>query len=126
MEGTMEWTPELDATLTDLYEKRLGNSFIASWMRLKSADIRQRLIELGLVKPPTPHTASAPAPTRKALRAAALTHCTDTHGEDAMLGDEDDDDDDGGEMVQYRGRPRGYLMSAEKISQLYRSVGRSY
>jgi hypothetical protein len=47
----MEWTPEKDAQLTELFKKRLGIRFISSWTRWPAPAIRLRLVELGLTSP---------------------------------------------------------------------------
>jgi hypothetical protein len=121
----VEWTPELDTLLIDLYKKRLGNAFIASWMRIQPGLVRDRLVALGLVKPSP--TKVAAAPTRKELRAAAMGHGGDADdaAEDEDLSDDEDDADQHANS-KYRRRPRGYLMSLGEIEALYRSVGRSY
>ncbi|MDB5405598.1 MAG: hypothetical protein JWL84_510 [Rhodospirillales bacterium] len=119
----MEWTPENDAQLTELFKKRLGIRFISSWTRWPAPAIRLRLVELGLASPLSrrgaalvaraPQAASETAPLRQVRELAEL---------EAM----DDDDEDEGDLRASRGCPRGHLVSEAKIAALYRTVGRDY
>ncbi len=114
----MEWTPALDAQLTELYTKRLGIRFIASWTRWPAPAIRLRVVELGLAKPMARRgsalaTGAADAsadslPARAARDLAAL------------------EDEDEGDLRSSRGCPRGHLISEAQIAALYREVGRDY
>src|SRR5438874_2096108 len=100
----MQWTAELDKSLAELHAKRLGNAFIAKWLRLDSSLVRARLAELGLSKA---RSAAAAAPPPTNAPAESL--------------DADDDD-----MVAINGCPRGYLLSERRIASIYQSVGRGY
>jgi hypothetical protein len=125
----MNWTPELDARLIELHEKRLGNRFIASWLRLDPTLVRARLAELGVVKPARNSEAKAAAPALAAppqLPAVAvqIMDLSGTDGADAS--DEGDDDDEAGALISRRGCPRGHLVPEDKIAALYRSAGGRY
>jgi hypothetical protein len=118
----MEWTPENDAQLTELFKKRLGIRFISSWARWPAPAIRIRLVELGLTSPLTrrgatlvaraPQVVSETAPLRQARELADL--------------EDSSDDEDEGDLRASRGCPRGHLVSEAKIAALYRTVGRDY
>ena len=66
----MQWTPELDKAITDLHAKRLGNAFIAKWLRLNPSHVRARLIELGLLKSRSAAAARAAAGTQTVAAAS--------------------------------------------------------
>jgi hypothetical protein len=120
----MEWTPENDAQLTELFKKRLGIRFISSWTRWPAPAIRSRLVELGLASPlsrrgaalvaraPQAPIASEAAPPRQMRESAEI--------------DDLDEDEDEGDLRASRGCPRGHLVSEAKIAALYRTVGRDY
>jgi hypothetical protein len=124
----MEWTAERDATLAELYRKRLGNMFIASWMRLKPAEVRARLRELGLIA--SCHSTAAGNAVRPAapesLSAFPVAGSGGARDDSADKDVGEDEDDDDGAMVSFRGRPKGHLMPESRIAALYRSVGRGY
>jgi hypothetical protein len=120
----MEWTPEKDAQLTELFNKRLGVRFISSWTRWPAPAIRTRLVELGLASPLSRRSAALVA---RAPKVATETAPLRQVRELAELEDlEDDEDDDEGDLRASRGCPRGHLLSEAKIAALYRSVGRDY
>ena len=54
----MNWTAEQDGQLRLLHAKRVGVSFIGSWMRWPSSAVRARLVELGVAKPLPPRATS--------------------------------------------------------------------
>ncbi len=104
----MQWTPELDKAIAELHAKRLGNAFIAKWLRLNPSHVRARLMELGLLKP----------------RSSAASRCAaGLEASDAAKAAEDDEDDD---MITIDGCPRGYLLPERRIASIYQSVGRGY
>jgi hypothetical protein len=110
----MQWTPELDKAITDLHAKRLGNAFIAKWLRLNPSHVRARLMELGLLK----------SRSAAALRAAGTQSVATASNDQASpdrLGDDEDDD-----MVRLSGCPRGYLVPERRIASIYQSLGRGY
>jgi hypothetical protein len=120
----MEWTPEKDAQLTELFKKRLGIRFISSWTRWPAPAIRLRLVELGLTSPLSrrgaalvaraPQASAEVVPLHRAPEAATVEEV------------EDLDDEDEGDLRASRGCPRGHLLSEAKIAALYREVGRDY
>jgi hypothetical protein len=122
----MNWTPELDARLIELHEKRLGNRFIASWLRLDPAQVRTRLAELGLLKGPATKSGAKPvAPGRAAPSPISMiTVETAVSGAEAL--EETPDDEDAGALISRRGCPRGHLVPEEKIAALYRDAGGRY
>src|SRR5437764_15491654 len=99
----MQWTPELDKAITDLHAKRLGNAFIAKWLRLNPSHVRARLIELGLLKSRSAAAARAAAGTQTV---AAASH---DQASPETVGDDDEDD-----MVSLDGCPRGYLVPGRR------------
>lgn len=110
----MQWTAELDKAITELHAKRLGNAFIAKWLRLNPSHVRARLVELGLLK------SRATAASRRL--ACAPTVVGDSYDPTGAVDDHDEDDD----MVRIAGCPRGYLVPERRIASIYESVGRSY
>jgi hypothetical protein len=119
----MEWTPEKDAQLTELFKKRLGIRFISSWTRWPAPAIRTRLVELGLASPLSRRGAALVARAPQAQpEAVALRQAREVVELQAM----DDDDEDEGDLRASRGCPRGHLLSEAKIAALYRNVGRDY
>jgi len=109
----MQWTPELDKAISELHAKRLGNAFIAKWLRINPSHVRAGLIELGLLK----------SRSAAAVRAAATQTVAEPSHDQAgreNLGDEDDD------MVRLDGCPRGYLVPERRIASIYQTLGRGY
>ena len=113
----MEWTAELDKSITELHAKRLGNAFIAKWLHLNPSHVRARLVALGLVKPRSSDPASRPAATSK----GALAGLPDSARTADTAEDADEDD-----MVRIDGCPRGHLLSERRIASIYQNVGRGY
>jgi hypothetical protein len=116
----MEWTPDKDARLTELFKKRLDMRFMSSWTHWPAPAIRARLLELGLTKPHrvaaiVAHAAKAPSETAPLVQACELADI-----------EEVEDDEEMGDLRASRGCPRGHLISEAKISALYRTVGRDY
>jgi hypothetical protein len=122
----MEWTPENDAQLTELFKKRLGIRFISSWTRWPGPAIRVRLVELGLASPLSRRGAALVARTPQAPSETAPLRQTSEPVEIEALDDDDNDDEDEGDLRASRGCPRGHLVSEAKIAALYRSLGRDY
>jgi hypothetical protein len=114
----MRWTADMDARLIELHAKRLGNTFIASWMRVTTFDVRARLVELGL----------KPSPGGKAPFAQAVSGPSHRRSEAEIASGEAfaADDADADEMPPPHGRPRGYLVSEADITAIYRRAGRGY
>jgi len=111
----MVWTPEMDAQLTELHRKRLSLAFITTWMRWPAPAVRARLVELGLVKKPSPKAASLLARTAsRSIEQCDIAEPTD-RGED-----EDED------LRAAPGCPAGHLMPEARIAELYQSTGRNY
>jgi hypothetical protein len=113
----MDWTPELDAQLIDMHNKRVGVRFIASWTRWPAAAIRTRLVELGLAKPLSrrPASAAAPAAIRRSVRPLVAAPRCAAPAELATAEDDEDECD----LRGSRGCPRGYLVSEAQIAELY-------
>ena len=110
----MQWTAELDKAIAELHAKRLGNAFIAKWLRVNPSQLRARLIELGLAK----SRSSAAARRCEAADTFGAAEAQDMAG--ASVEDEDDD------LVSIDGCPRGHLLPERRIASIYRSVGRGY
>ena len=106
----MQWTAEQDLILAELHAKRLGNTFITKWMRISLADVRARLSELGLAKPPASRGTKDPS-------IAAPAELSDL---------ESIDDDDDRDLIVVDGCPRGYLVPEQRIASIYKSIGRGY
>ncbi len=106
----MQWTAEQDRILAELHAKRLGNTFITKWMRISLADVRARLAELGLAKPPASRST-------KGVSIAAPVEVSDLES----IGDDEDDD-----LIVIDGCPRGYLVPEQRIASIYKSIGRGY
>jgi hypothetical protein len=104
----MQWTPELDKAIADLHAKRLGNAFIAKWLRLNPSHVRARLIELGLLK------------SRSAAATQTVAATSHDQASPETIGDDDDD------LVRLDGCPRGYLVPERRIASIYQSLGRGY
>src|SRR5258708_7648302 len=111
----MVWTPEMDAQLTELHRKRLSLAFITTWMRWSAPAVRARLVELGLVKKPSPKAAS--------LIARTATRSIDTSD---TVEAEDRSDDEDEDLRAAPGCPAGHLMPEARITELYQSTGRDY
>ena len=120
----MEWTPEQDAQLTELFKKRLGIRFISSWTRWPAPAVRMRLVELGLASPLSRRGAALIARAPQIVAETAPLRQTVEPAELEALDDNDDEDE--GDLRASRGCPRGHLVSEAKIAALYRSVGRDY
>jgi hypothetical protein len=110
----MQWTPELDKAISDLHAKRLGNAFIAKWLRLNPSHVRARLMELGLLK----------SRSAAAVRAAATQTVADASHD--LAGPENFGDDADDDMVRLDGCPRGYLVPERRIASIYQTLGRGY
>lgn len=113
----MEWTPDQDLQLTDMYRKRLSVRFIADWMRWPAAAVRARLIELGLTLPLSSRATSVVSRANQPAGPAASRHSQADAAEDP---DEDD------ELRASPGCPRGHLLPEAKIAALYSAVGQNY
>jgi hypothetical protein len=116
----MEWTPDKDARLTELFKKRLDMRFMSSWTHWPAPAIRARLLELGLTKPHRVAALVARVPMARSEIAPL--------GQTSELAELEDveDDEEMGDLRASRGCPRGHLVSEAKISALYRTVGRDY
>ena len=68
----MNWTAEQDEQLRVLHAKRVGVSFIVSWMGWPSSAVRARLVELGVAKPLSPRATSITQAAK--VRKAAAAH----------------------------------------------------
>ena len=110
----MDWTPEIDARLKEMYAKGVSQGFIACWLRLPRSAVRARLLEFGLVKTRARRT-TPPRPTKPREDQASKPVGSARHAED-----------DEADIVQLPGCPRGHLMSEGTIAALYRRAGGSY
>ncbi len=117
----MAWTQEEDTKLTELHGKRLGVRFISVWLRQPAAQVRCRLIELGLEKPLSTKASQTVARTKKQVDALATAAAT---APEPAIDDGDDEDD--GDLRASRGCPRGHLISEAQIAALYQSAGCDY
>jgi len=109
----MPWTPEHDSELTRLFQQGFCSAFIATCLHTNSSDIRTRLQELGLKKPPM--KAGRP---RKSPPASAEPSPGQAPAFQAGAEEED--------FSPRRGRPRGHLVSEAEIAARYRRAGRGY
>jgi hypothetical protein len=119
-ERAMDWTPDQDRQLRELYAKRVSLSFIASWMRWPPSAIRVRMIELGLVKP---RSSAATTIADAAKAKSAVAKAPGALRAVATLRDSLDEEE---EMKTTPGCPRGHLFSEKKITELYRAAGSDY
>jgi len=118
----MAWTQEDDTKLTELHSKRLGVRFISVWLRQPAAQVRSRLIELGLEKPLSAKASQTVARARKQIDGLAATGTV--AATEPEIADSDDEDD--GDLRASRGCPRGHLISEAQITALYQSAGCDY
>jgi hypothetical protein len=139
----MEWTPDTDAKLTELHNRRLGMRFISSWTHWPSDEIRLRLVELGLtpavkgrVVPVADRRQSGSKRPATVAKAGTATAGISAIHEGRLLSAgvrlldghvaAPDDDGDDGARREPRGCPRGYLKTEAHISAPYRRLGRDY
>jgi hypothetical protein len=117
----MQWTAEQDKMLVEFHAKRLGNIFIATWMRLSSAVVRARLIELDLVKPSLKAKSTRPGGRPKAVADLQMAEASKSERDRDEYDDDHDED-----MIVLSGCPKGYLLPERQIASIYQSMGRGY